>query len=586
MVEAPQTSLLGTHAMLAQALGNVFQELRLAASLTDGKVWFPVYSLPLPGVAAFELAYGLDKQRTEHNQGSIARVRREKSIVVTEHAGFSDIFAPVIQHARVRALLVAGPFATARPRASDLVARWQGLTRKQARVSDPEFAHYLACTLATATFEGSTLGAFLRFVKGSCDLLAERGQVQRVARDLAALRAKLVETRFAERSWVAAAEMVDERTSRAWVGSANIGELRFLGLDRGPQHVIVGLLSGHETERDPVDELLRRDAFQRASVELARRLGKMVCARVGEHGAALLVDDTGHGARLRSKLKDIAHRLAMLARRFGFTLHAGLSAAEDSVPLPARYQSALSAAENALSEGRPVVVAKPGSTRALAQLGDARRQLVLALGEMPGVLSQRFDRFLEVVALHAGYRLEPTRAHVEAAFDQLMDALHDAGAIDERSLDDFRRGLERAADASTVHDLITAYRHAISDVERAMLRPKDARQERSLRRATAFIRDHLGEKLELSRVAKVAGFAPGYFSRLFARSERSTFREYVQRQRVERAKLLLESTQLNVERVGQMVGFGTRTRFHHAFRAAMGSTPAEYRAQNRADPST
>jgi hypothetical protein len=207
------TSLLDTHAMLAQAVGNVFQELRLAASLTDGETWYPVYSLPLPGVAAFELAYGLDERRTAHNQRSIARVRREKSIVVAEYAGFSDLFAPIIEQGRVRSLLVAGPFATARPGANDLITRWRFITRTEARVSDPEFAHYLASTLAVATFEGSMLGVFLRFVKGNCDLLAQRGAVLRLSRDLAALRAKLVETRFAERGWVAAAEMVDERTS-------------------------------------------------------------------------------------------------------------------------------------------------------------------------------------------------------------------------------------------------------------------------------------------------------------------------------------------------------------------------------------
>jgi len=578
---APATRLLNTHAMLAQAMGNVFQELRLAASLTDGETWYPIYSLPLPGIAAFELANGMEKERTLHNERAIATARRDRSALAVEHAGFCDLFAPIVEDGKVRAVIVAGPFATRRPTSHDLITRWRWLTGTQARVSDPEFAHYLASTLATATFEGSTLGVFRRFVKGNCQLLAQSGAVERLARDLALLRAKLVETRFAERGWVAAAEMVDERTSRAWVGSANVGELRFLGLDRAPEHVIVGLLSGREAERDPVDDLLRRDAFQRASVAFARKMSKMVCARVGEHGVALLVDDLGHGARLRAKLLDIAHRATVLAHRFGFRLHAGISAPDDVAALPARYQSALSAAENALSEGRAVVVATPGSTRALSQLGEARRQLVSALGQTPGVLSQRFDRYLEVVALHSGYRLEPMRAHLEAGFDQLMDALRAAGNMDERSLGDLRRTLERAADTGTVRDLLTTYRRAISDVEQAILHPKDARQERSLRRATAFIRDHLGEELKLRRVAKVAGFAPGYFSRLFAESERTTFRDYIQRQRVERAKGLLESTTLKVERVGQLVGFGTRTRFHLAFRAAMGTTPAEYRSRNR-----
>jgi AraC-like DNA-binding protein len=578
---AAATGLLNTHAMLAQVLGNVFQELRLAASLTDGRTWYPIYSLPLPGIAAFELANGMEKQRTEHNERAIARARREKSGLVVEHAGFSDLFAPIVEDKSVRAVIVAGPFATVRPTSNDMITRWRWLTGTQARASDPEFAHYLASTLAIATFEGSTLGVFRRFVKGNCDLLAQRGPVERLSRGLSVLRARLVDTRFAERSWVAAAEMIDERTSRAWVGSANVGELGFLGLHRAPEHVIVGLLSGREAEPDPVDDLLRRDAFQRACVEFARKMTRMVCARVGEHGVALLVDDALHGTRLRAKLVDIASRANLLARRFGFKLHAGISAPDDAAPLPVRYQSALSAAENALSEGSTVVLGKPGRARALGQLGEARRQLLSALGETPGVLAQRFDRYLEVVAVHAGYRLEPTRAHVEAAFDQLMDALRTAGAIDERSLGDLRRTLERAADTGTVRDLLVTYRRAIADVEQAIVRPKEARQERSLRRATAFIRDHLGEPLKLSRVARVAGFAPGYFSRLFSRSERSTFRDYVQRQRVERAKLLLESTTLKVERVGQLVGFGTRTRFHLAFRAALGTTPAAYRSKNR-----
>ncbi len=578
---AGATGLFNTHAMLAQVLGNVFQELRLAASLTDGETWYPIYSLPLPGIDAFELANGVEKQRTLHNERGIARARRERLGVVVEHAGFCDLFAPVVEHdRRVRGVIVAGPFATARPTSNDLITRWRWLTGSQARVSDPECAHYLASMLATATFEGSTLGVFRRFVKGNCELLAQQGAVTQRARDLAVLRARLVETRFAERGWVAAAEMVDERTSRAWVGSANVGELRFLGLDRAPEHVIVGLLSGREAEPDSVDDLLRRDAFQRASVELARKLARMVCARVGEHRVALLVDDPGHGTRLRAKLLDIAARATALARRFGFKLHAGISAPDDAALLPVRYQSALSAAENALSDGSAVVLAKRGTGRASSQLGEARRQLVSALGEIPGVLSQRFDRYLEVVAVHAGYRLEPTRAHVEAAFDQLTDALRAAGAIDERSLIDLGRTLERAADTGTVRDLLTTYRRAIADVEHAILHPRDARQERSLRRAKAFIRDHLGEPLELARVARIAGFAPGYFSRLFAQSERSTFRDYVQRQRVDRARALLESTTLRVERVGQLAGFGTRTRFHAAFRAAFGTTPGAYRGKN------
>jgi len=267
--------------MAAQVLGNCFQELRLAASLTDGVTWYPIYSLSGPGVASFELANGKEKERSLHNLKAIAEVRRQRSGLVVEHAGFLDLFAPIVEEGKVRLVIVAGPFATARPTSNDLIGRWRRLTGTQARVSDPEFAHYLASTLSTATFEGPTLGIFTRFVKGHCQLLAQRGAVERLASDLSALRAKLVETRFAERGWEAAATMIDERTWRSWTSPDSAGELRFLGLSRAPEHVIVGLLSGHEAEPDPVDEQLRRDAFQRASALFARKTTKMVCARVG-----------------------------------------------------------------------------------------------------------------------------------------------------------------------------------------------------------------------------------------------------------------------------------------------------------------
>ena len=39
--------LLDTHSMAAQVLGNCFQELRLAASLTDGITLIRFYSLPV-----------------------------------------------------------------------------------------------------------------------------------------------------------------------------------------------------------------------------------------------------------------------------------------------------------------------------------------------------------------------------------------------------------------------------------------------------------------------------------------------------------------------------------------------------------
>jgi AraC-like DNA-binding protein len=562
------------HVLLGSVLSNVFEELRIGASLTDGWSFYPLHMLP--DVILFELAYRVEKRRETHNGRSMALVRRTGRPVVAQHAGFFDLYAPV---AGTPMMLVTGPFAVARPTSADVQARWRWLTGTQARAGDPELAHYLAMTLATPTFEGPLLEAFRRFASTFCGLLAARTDADTLKARTTALRQKLSAVRRVERTWETAAELVDERTSRAWTSIHRLEHLRFAGAKQMPSHAVVGLLSGREDEPDAIDAILRRDALQRACVDLARKIGGAICGRVGEHGVALLVDDASKGPRVRTKLLDIADRARSLARRFGFALHVGLSAHDDDAPLPARYQAALSAAEKALSAGQPIAFGGQRSTHAVSPLGELRRELANVVRETPSMLSAHFDRYIETIAVHCGYGLEPTRAHVEAGFDQILDALGTTGALDDRGLTDLQGTLERAARAETVRDLLLAYRRAVSDVEHAVLHPKEARQERSVRRATEFIREHLGDPLTLPRVARAAGFAPSYFSKLFARSEKTTFQRYVRKLRVERAKQMLETTTLGVERIGQLSGFRTRTSFHTAFRAVLRMTPAQYRAR-------
>ena len=43
---AQAPNLFGTHALLAQSLGSLFVELRLAASLTDGTRWRTIHPMP------------------------------------------------------------------------------------------------------------------------------------------------------------------------------------------------------------------------------------------------------------------------------------------------------------------------------------------------------------------------------------------------------------------------------------------------------------------------------------------------------------------------------------------------------------
>jgi two-component system response regulator YesN len=93
------------------------------------------------------------------------------------------------------------------------------------------------------------------------------------------------------------------------------------------------------------------------------------------------------------------------------------------------------------------------------------------------------------------------------------------------------------------------------------------------------MRDHLHEPLTLPQVARVAGFAPNYFSRLLRREEGLTFERYLHRVRLEYAKRTLTDTSLSVARIAELSGM-RRTYFQRAFRLYAGETPAEYRRRS------
>jgi len=577
-----------THALVGQVLAGVFVELGLSASVLTDRVWHPIHipvvfrhSEIVADVVIFERVHGMEAKRATYNDRSVRQVRRARKTLLTQHAGFHDLFVPIGGAGASLGILVTGPFTLARPTSADLRARWRWLTGRSARASDPEFARYLATTLATTTFEGSQLESFRQLMECFARVLAGQGQAEKLAREAETLQEQLRDNRFVERMWTVARHMIDEGVWRSWQGPDQAGELAKMGLRRFPQRAMVGLLAPRDLEADPIDDLLRRDAFQRACVGLLKGRGGAIGGPIGDHGVMLLVDESG-SARANTRLSDLGQRITALANEHGFRLHLGVSGPGTSpLVLPRRYQAALAAAERAFSQGASVLFADD-RVRIPADnaLGDLRRQLLRAVGEDPTLLAPRFERYLESVRVQCGYRVEPTRAHLEIGLEQVLEVLKAGGALGDRACSELRSTLEETSrQAATVSELSVAYQRALADVERALRRPREARQDQGIRRAVAYMRDHFDEPLSLARVARIAGFAPSYFSKLFAQNERVTFREYTQRLRIERAKRMLVSTKLSAERIGHLSGFRTRQRFHVIFRQLERVTPQQYRVR-------
>ena len=98
-----------------------------------------------------------------------------------------------------------------------------------------------------------------------------------------------------------------------------------------------------------------------------------------------------------------------------------------------------------------------------------------------------------------------------------------------------------------------------------------------LRRAIAYIQNHLAEDISLAEIAQEIDMSHHHFCRLFKQSTGSSPYQYVLGQRVERAKQLLLQNQLSIAEVAQEVGFSEQSQLTRHLKRATGLTPKQLR---------
>ena len=103
----------------------------------------------------------------------------------------------------------------------------------------------------------------------------------------------------------------------------------------------------------------------------------------------------------------------------------------------------------------------------------------------------------------------------------------------------------------------------------------------TMRNVLSYISDNLGQSLTLERLAGVFGYNPSYFSAMFSKSVGIGLSKYVQLQRINRACILLITTQWPLESIAGELGYYDTSHFIHAFKTVEGITPSAYRRENR-----
>lgn len=92
---------------------------------------------------------------------------------------------------------------------------------------------------------------------------------------------------------------------------------------------------------------------------------------------------------------------------------------------------------------------------------------------------------------------------------------------------------------------------------------------------------HYSDSNPLAIASKELSYSPSTLSTLFKNNMGSTFKEYLQRFRIEKAKRLLFSTNMKITTIAQDVGYSDIKFFSKIFKDYEGMTPTEYRRLSR-----
>lgn len=121
-------------------------------------------------------------------------------------------------------------------------------------------------------------------------------------------------------------------------------------------------------------------------------------------------------------------------------------------------------------------------------------------------------------------------------------------------------------------------RHGVDFGKRCSERGKGfGKNEMVFKRAMSYILMHFTENPSLARISEYLGYSPCYFSRYFHSMCGISYKEYIRKLRLNHAKRLLLSSDMNVATVGRSSGYGTLQVFLADFKKAYGETPTSFR---------
>jgi len=223
--------------------------------------------------------------------------------------------------------------------------------------------------------------------------------------------------------------------------------------------------------------------------------------------------------------------------------------------------------------------------RDLEKLPDDSRSLSITVGDIQEALRMRDERRLQE-AIQATftelYTHQITVSDLEKIYYELVQtvyaALHkaDMSIVDCYTREELRIFQTRPKSLVYLEDW--SKRLLPPAIERMGSRTID-RSSRVVEAAREYICNHLDRPISREEIAAYVYLNSAYLSRLFKKETGMSIIDFIIKCRIDKSKLLLETTDHKITRISEMVGYDNFPHFSRQFKKIVGVTPHQYRSK-------
>ena len=139
----------------------------------------------------------------------------------------------------------------------------------------------------------------------------------------------------------------------------------------------------------------------------------------------------------------------------------------------------------------------------------------------------------------------------------------------------------QSSESAASTDELTAISHTMYDdfIHRVHKRRTNPKYSSPVQKCVDYIEMHLRDRIRAADLAALVGYGEYYTTRKFREETGLSVNDYIKYAKVERAKVLLQSTDQGIQEIVEALGFASRSHFSQSFKQVAGCSPAEYRAQ-------